>query len=102
MHWEHFPAPVPSPSKQGQTDYQIIKDTAAHTLKEHYPHWTECCVGRYNNQHKRMVNPKKILFPPLHIKLNLVRQFVKVLAHESAAFKFFPYSLNGRMSFSIS
>ena len=34
-----------------------------------------------------LVDPKKVLMPPLHIKLGLIKQFVKKLNPEGNAFK---------------
>ena len=44
--------------------------------------------GVKNIQRKNLVDPKKLLFPPLHIKLGLIKQFVKVLPKESECFKY--------------
>ncbi|MGH0145086.1 UNVERIFIED_CONTAM: hypothetical protein FKN15_028823 [Acipenser sinensis] len=33
-------------------------------------------------------DPRKVLMPPLHIKLGLMKQFVRALGKESAAFKY--------------
>ena len=35
-----------------------------------------------------LVDPRIALMPPLHIKLGLMKQFVKALNQESAAFKY--------------
>ena len=35
-----------------------------------------------NVQHEPLVDRKKIIFPPLHIKLGLMKQFVKALKTE--------------------
>ena len=35
-----------------------------------------------------LIDPRKVLMPPLHIKLGLIKQFVTALDKESAAFKY--------------
>ncbi|GFX99059.1 hypothetical protein TNCV_4810071 [Trichonephila clavipes] len=40
-----------------------------------------------NDQRQSLVDPKKILFAPLHIKLGLMKQFVKALDKEGECFK---------------
>src|ERR1700743_3261796 len=35
-----------------------------------------------------LIDPRKVLVPPLHIKLGLIKQFVTALDKESAAFKY--------------
>ena len=41
-----------------------------------------------NVKHDPLTDPKKVLMPPLHIKLGLIKQFVKALDKEGPAFKF--------------
>ena len=51
-------------------------------------------MGRSNVKWEPLVDPRKVLIPPLHIKLGLMKQFVTALDKESAAFNciqdFFP------------
>jgi hypothetical protein len=35
-----------------------------------------------------LIDPKKVLIPPLHIKLGLMKQFVKALPKERECFKY--------------
>ncbi|XP_058859314.1 uncharacterized protein LOC131702005 [Acipenser ruthenus] len=49
---------------------------------------TEFSVGRNNVKWEPLVDPRKVLMPPLHIKLGLMKQFVRALDKESAAFKY--------------
>lgn len=44
-------------------------------------------TGETHIQHEPLVNPHKVLFPPRHIKLGVMKQFVIVVDKESAAFK---------------
>ncbi len=63
-------------------------DRAAHYQKNHWPPRTDTIVGAHNIKHEPLVNPQKVLFPPLHIKLGVIKQFVTALEKESAAFKY--------------
>ena len=36
-----------------------------------------------------LVDPKKVLLPPLHIKLGMMKQFVKELPKDGKTFKYF-------------
>ncbi len=44
--------------------------------------------GKENIQEIPLVDPKKIILPPLHIKLGLFKQFVKKLDHDGKGFKY--------------
>ena len=43
--------------------------------------------GKLNVIRQPLVEPAKVLLPPLHIKLGLVKQFVKALDHGGDAFQ---------------
>lgn len=43
-------------------------------------------IGKANVFHTPLVDPKKVILPPLHIKLGLVKQFIKKLKHDSEPF----------------
>ena len=45
--------------------------------------------------HESLVDRKKIIFPPLHIKLSLMKQFVKTLPIDSDCFKYITLALPG-------
>ena len=45
-------------------------------------------LERKNVKNIPLINPKKVLLPPLHIKLGLIKQFVKALDKDGAAFKY--------------
>ena len=61
-------------------------------------------VSRYNLV-KPFLDPRKMLIPPLHIKLGLVKQIVTSLEKESAAFKYpkdlFPTFLGAKVKTGI-
>ncbi|MGH0118403.1 UNVERIFIED_CONTAM: hypothetical protein FKN15_023339 [Acipenser sinensis] len=63
-------------------------DTKAHYHRRDWPQRTEFFVGRNNVKWEPLVDPRNVLMPPLHIKLGLMKQFVRALDKESAAFKY--------------
>jgi hypothetical protein len=42
--------------------------------------------GKKNVTYKPLVDPKKVYLPPLHIKLGLMKNFVKVMDHDCQGF----------------
>ena len=64
------------------------RDTKAHYQKQVWPKREEFVVGEKNVKNISLINPKKVLLPPLHIKLGLIKQFVKALDKDGAAFKY--------------
>ena len=48
----------------------------------------EFVVGEKNVKNIPPINPKKVPLPPLHIKLGLIKEFVKALDKDGAAFKY--------------
>ena len=63
------------------------RDTAAHYCRRNWPQRTEFSVGKSNVKSEPLLDPRKVLFPPLHIKLGLIKQFVRAIDKKSAAFK---------------
>ena len=45
-------------------------------------------VGEKNDHFESLVDPKKVLLPPLHIKLGIMKQFVKTLPKDEETFKY--------------
>ena len=45
-------------------------------------------VGRFNLKRTPLVNLENILLPPLHIKLGLMKTFVKAMNHGGTAFMY--------------
>ena len=62
------------------------RNTVNHYVKKDWPKrtWT---IGKDNVLKKALVDPRKILPPPLHIKLGLVTQFVKQVSPQGEPFK---------------
>lgn len=55
------------------------RDRANHYKNKEWPTRSSFAPGTCNIIHESLVNPSKILIPPLHIKLGLMKQFVKAL-----------------------
>ena len=60
---------------------------AKHWNKKVWPKRTSK-VGKKNVHFEPLVNPKKILLLPLHIKLGMMKQFVKALPKDGETFKY--------------
>ncbi|GFW74769.1 uncharacterized protein TNCV_963441 [Trichonephila clavipes] len=64
------------------------RDRKQHYVKQVWPIRKALIPGVENVERQSLVDPKKILFPPLHIKLGLMKQFVKALNKEGECFKY--------------
>lgn len=64
------------------------RDDNAHYHQEYWPERTEFLMGKHNVKWEQLIDPKNVLMPPLHIKLGLMKQFVKALSNESKAFQY--------------
>ncbi|KAI5696331.1 hypothetical protein M8J76_008968 [Diaphorina citri] len=71
------------------------RDKKHHWLKKDWPERGTMVVGEKNVINEPLVDRSKILLPPLHIKLGLMKQFVKALDHESDCFKFICMKMKG-------
>ena len=59
-----------------------------HWTQKVWPPREEFKVGEKNIKHQPLVDPRKVLLPPLHIKLGLMKQFVKALDKDGSCFKY--------------
>ncbi|CAK8684393.1 unnamed protein product [Clavelina lepadiformis] len=66
-----------------------------HWKKEEWPPRLTLTPGDKNIIRDQLVDIKKILLPPLHIKLGLMKQYVKALDHEGECFKYICYAFPG-------
>lgn len=64
------------------------RDRVQHYVKKKWPARTSLAPGSHNVIHESLVDPSKILIPPLHIKLGLMKQFVKSLDKSNACFQY--------------
>ena len=60
----------------------------SHYVKKVWPQRKSCEPGIRNVHYPPLVDPQKILLPPLHIKLGLMKNFVKALDKEKPGFKY--------------
>ena len=59
-----------------------------HWRQKEWPVREQMVPGEKNIQAQPLVERSKIVFPPLHIKLGVMKQFVKALNNEGACFKY--------------
>lgn len=59
-----------------------------HWCKKNWPKRKSLKPGEKNIVRKKLVDPKNVLLPPLHIKLGLMKQFVKALPKDGPCFKY--------------
>ena len=59
-----------------------------HYIRQEWPSRQGLEPGSHNVQSRRLVEPKKTLLPPLHIKLGLMKNFVKAMDREGRGFTF--------------
>ena len=65
---------------------KLLPDKINHYKKKR-PLRKDNTPGEYNVTNENLINPKKVLMPPLHIKLCLIKQFVKALDRNCSSFK---------------
>ena len=59
-----------------------------HYVKKEWPERQSLEPGTKNVKHVPLVDPKKVLLPPLHIKLGLMKNFVKAMDKTGPAFRY--------------
>ena len=64
------------------------RDRAKHYTNHKWPERKSLEVGKSNVIATPLVDPKRVLIPPLHIKLGVMKQFVKALDKDSQCFKY--------------
>lgn len=64
------------------------RDRQQHWVKKDWPQREHLTPGSKNVLHASLVDPEKILLPPLHIKLGLMKQYVKALDKNGNCFKY--------------
>ena len=71
--------------QSGYTKYMCFlclwdsRDDKNHWTKKDWKERKEDVPGRYNGKHVTLVDPAKIFLPPLHIKLGLMKSFVRAM-----------------------
>ena len=61
---------------------------AEHYTRKDWPAREDFQIGEKNIKNEPLVHPQKVLLPPLHIKLGLMKQFVKALEKDGECFKY--------------
>jgi len=61
---------------------------APHYYRKHWPYRQSLTPGMKNVVHKPLIKSSKVLPPPLHIKLGLMKNFVKALDVKGTAFTY--------------
>ncbi|GBP93530.1 hypothetical protein EVAR_66227_1 [Eumeta japonica] len=59
-----------------------------HYVRKEWPVRNEYIPGKMNINHELLVDPNNVTLPPLHIKLGLMKNFVKALDKNSDAFRY--------------
>lgn len=59
-----------------------------HWIRKEWPKRETMDVGKANIIHEQLLDRDRIVFPPLHIKLGLMKQYVKALERESECFNY--------------
>lgn len=59
-----------------------------HYIRKEWPPRTTFVPGKSNVEHTPLVDPSKIILPPLHIKLGLIKSFIKNLEPDGKAYMF--------------
>lgn len=60
----------------------------SHYCRKNWPLRKKLVPGQKNVKHEPLVNPAKIFLPPLHIKLGLMKNFVKAMNKEGEGFRY--------------
>ena len=87
--------------QRGYTKYPFflcIWDSRArekHWMERNWPRRFDLKPGDPNILHEPLVDRKKIIFPPLHIKMGLMKQFVKALPTQGDCFKYLILAFSG-------
>lgn len=59
-----------------------------HFVKKNWPERSAFQPGSQNVKYEPLVDPKNVLLPPLHIKLGLIKNFVKAMNKDGKGFKY--------------
>ena len=64
------------------------RDKINHYVKKEWEKRSNFIPGSKNIRHTPLIEPSKYLLPPLHVKLGLMKQFVKALDKEQDCFRY--------------
>ena len=74
------------------------RDDENHYKRVYGPSRTERVVGKYNVKHPPLIDPQKVLLPTLHIKLGLMKNFVKGMDHQGSGFQYLKKKFKGKLT----
>ena len=74
------------------------RDDENHYKRVDWPSRTEHVLGKYNVKHPALIDPQKVLLPPLHIKLGLMKNFVKGMDHQGSSFQYLKKKFKGKLT----
>ena len=69
--------------------------TDQHWIKKDWPAREDLAAGNKNNVNEPVLNRNRIILPPLHIKLGLIKQFVNALDKDDDCFNYITKSFPG-------
>ena len=69
-----------------------------HYKRVDWPSRNEHVFGKYNVKHPPLIDPQKVLLPPLHIKLGLMKNFVKDMDHQGSGFQYLKKKFKGKLT----
>ena len=88
--------------QMGYTKHQCFlclwdnRDDEQHYIKKDWPLRKTFVSGRYYIHHVPLINSKKIYLPTMHIKLGLLKNFVKAMDHDGCGFKYLQQNFSGK------
>jgi hypothetical protein len=74
------------------------RDDANHFTLQEWPARIDFSPGQFNVKHVPLVNPEKVFLPPLHIKLGLMKNFVKAMRDDSEGYLYLKQKFAGILS----
>ena len=74
------------------------RDRKLHYIRKNWPERKMMEPGKKNTQYRALVSRDKIILPPLHIKLGLMKNLVKAMNREGEAFKYLKTKLNYKLA----
>ena len=75
------------------------RDDENHYKRVDWPSRTEHVFGKYNVKHPALIDLQKVLLPPLHIKLGLMKIFVKGMDHRGSGFQYLKKKFKGKLTY---
>jgi hypothetical protein len=70
------------------------RDRKNHYIQKQWPKRDSLIPGKKNVLNNPLVNPEKVVLPPLHIKLRLMKNFVKAMDKNSTGFMYLKHKFS--------